>query len=142
MQSSAPLARPCKFWFQNSHEKADFKHSLHPIAVVKTLEDFWAYYQYLRRPSSMEESKLEKYAGHNLYLFEDGIEPMWEDKHNASGGALSLMFEKSKSDRVWEDLLLAFISDSSEDARSINGIRLKIRKDIASLEVWTSVKIE
>ena len=53
------------------------------------------------------------YAGHNIYLFQDDIEPMWEDKANASGGALSLMFEKTKSDRVWEDLLLAFISDDS-----------------------------
>jgi hypothetical protein len=67
---------------------------------------------------------------------------MWEDKSNASGGALSLMFEKAKSDRVWEDLLLSFISDSSEDAHNINGIRLKIRKDIASVEVWVSVKVE
>lgn len=57
MQTSTPLARSCTFWFQDSHEKADFKHSLHPIATVKTLEDFWAYYQYLRRPSTMEESK-------------------------------------------------------------------------------------
>lgn len=55
---------------------------------------------------------------------------------------MSLMFEKGKSDRIWEDLLLAFISDGSEIAKNINGIRLKIRKDIASVEVWVKVKVE
>jgi hypothetical protein len=50
------------------------------------------------------------------------------------------MFDKNKSDRIWEDLLLAFISDSSDDVKSINGIRLKIRKDIASIEIWIAFK--
>jgi hypothetical protein len=88
----------------------------------------------------MEDSTTYNNPDHNLYLFDDAIEPMWEDKANASGGALSLMFEKNKSDRIWENLLLAFVSDSSEDAKSINGIRLKIRKDIASIEIWISFK--
>jgi hypothetical protein len=50
------------------------------------------------------------------------------------------MFDKNKSDRIWEDLLLAFISDSSDDVKSINGIRLKIRKDTASIEIWIAFK--
>jgi uncharacterized protein YuzE len=36
------------------------------------------------------------------------------------------MFDKNKSDRIWEDLLLAFISDSSDDVKSINGIEIWI----------------
>lgn len=61
---------------------------------------------------------------------------MWEDPANTTGGALALMFDKHKADRLWEDALIALITSNNE---LINGIRLKIRKDIASIEVWVSI---
>lgn len=57
MEQTTPLTRTFKFWFQNyqKSDESDFAHSLLPIATVNSLEQFWAYYQHLRRPSHIEE---------------------------------------------------------------------------------------
>jgi hypothetical protein len=47
-----------------------------------------------------------------------------------------LRFEKSKSDRLWEDILLGYISASKETFNNLNGIRMKIRKDCAEIDFW------
>jgi hypothetical protein len=36
--------------------------------------------------------------------------------------------------------VLSYISHETEDAKAINGLRLKIRKDVATIEVWVSVQ--
>lgn len=51
-----------------------------------------------------------------------------------------LFFDKSKSDRIWEDILLFFLTLESKDSKFINGIRLKIGKVAASIEVWVSIQ--
>ena len=72
-------------------------------------------------------------------MFVDGVQPLWEDAANKTGGALSILFEKDKTNRIWEDILLSFIDGNSEETKVINGIRLKIRKDVAAIEIWTKV---
>lgn len=64
---------------------------------------------------------------------------MWEDPANSTGGALALMFDKHRADRLWQDALIALITSKSDLSKLINGVRLKIRKDIASIEVWVSI---
>lgn len=36
--------------------------------------------------------------------------------------------------------MLSFISYEKEGAKAVNGIRLKVRKDVASIEVWVRVQ--
>ncbi len=47
-----------------------------------------------------------------------------------------MRFEKTKSDRLWEDILLGYISASKETFNNLNGIRMKIRKDYAEIDFW------
>ena len=47
-----------------------------------------------------------------------------------------LRFDKGKSDKVWEDMLLAFLKLNIEKREAINGIRSKIRKAMLVIEVW------
>jgi len=47
-----------------------------------------------------------------------------------------LRFEKSKCNRLWEDILLGFISAKAEVYSHLNGIRIKIRKDFSEIDFW------
>lgn len=77
-KKSAPLALPAKltFWFQHFVKGQDtFEDSLHPVATITTVEDFWAYYQHFQRPTTLP-------VGSYIYLFREDVKPTWEDKHN------------------------------------------------------------
>lgn len=50
-----------------------------PFADFNTAEDFWAIYQYLKRPNQLS-------TGTTLHLFVKGVSPMWEDEANKNGG--------------------------------------------------------
>lgn len=47
-----------------------------------------------------------------------------------------MRFEKAKSDKIWEDLVLGFVALNVNGNDIINGIRSKIRKEVQSIEVW------
>lgn len=127
-----PLARRLKFWFQHFIKGEDrFEESLHPLAEVATVEQFWHYYQHFKRPSQMP-------IGSYLYLFRHDVRPVWEDDHNKHGGAFVLRFTRDKCDRLWEDILLGFISAQESILEGVNGVRIKVKKDYAEMDFWVS----
>ena len=69
--------------------------------------------------------------GSYIYLFKKTVKPVWEDDGNKNGGAFVLRFSKDKSNRLWEDILLGFLSAKEEVLNHINGVRIKIKKDFA-----------
>jgi hypothetical protein len=74
--SALGLATPLQFWYQHFVKGEDtFEESLKPVAVVATLEDFWAYYQHFKRPTELP-------VGSYIYLFQENIKPVWEDERN------------------------------------------------------------
>lgn len=123
------LKNPIKIWFQSQPTKQNFKDSLVDIATVNNVSNFWGVYQHCNRPSSL---------GHDtyFYLFKADIKPVWEDPQNQQGGAFVLRFLKDKSDKVWEDIVLAFVALNINGNNLINGIRSKIRKEVQSIEIW------
>lgn len=74
--------------------------------------------------------------GSYIYLFQEKIKPIWEDERNKNGGSFVLRFEKSKCNRLWEDILLGFVSATKEIFELVNGIRLKVRKDFTEIDFW------
>jgi translation initiation factor 4E len=128
--SKLVLAARLQFWYQHFVKGEDtFEESLKPVATVASLEDFWAYYQHFKRPTELP-------VGSYIYLFQEGIKPVWEDKRNSQGGAFVLRFEKAKCNRLWEDILLGYISASKDVFALVNGIRLKVRKDFTEIDFW------
>ncbi len=90
------------FWYQHYVKgEIDYKDSLHPVAEIHSTRQLWDYYQHFKKPSELSSPS-------NLFLFKDGIKPEWEDAANCQGGALIIRFHKSKSDMIWENLLLQF----------------------------------
>lgn len=56
-----------------------------------TVEDFWCYYNNMRRPSGLD-------ANSNYHIFKTGVKPMWEDPHNAKGGKWILQLKGSNKE--------------------------------------------
>jgi hypothetical protein len=128
--SALVLAARLQFWYQHFVKGEDtFEESLKPVAAVGSLEDFWRYYQHFKRPTELP-------VGSYIYLFQEGIKPVWEDKNNSQGGAFVLRFEKAKCNRLWEDILLGFVSADKDVFAMVNGIRLKVRKDFTEIDFW------
>lgn len=106
-----------------------YEDSLHPVADIATVEEFWAYYQHFKRPAELK-------VGSYIYLFKHNVKPVWEDPQNQNGGAFILRFERSKCNRLWEDILLGFISGKEDVFSHLNGVRIKIKKDFAEIDFW------
>lgn len=71
----------------NSEEKSSepaaaphpYENSIKSISTVKTVEQFWSTYNYLKRPNDLSSTT-------DYHFFRDGIKPTWEDAKNAKGG--------------------------------------------------------
>ena len=71
-----------------------------------------------------------------VYIFKDGIKPLWEDPNNETGGYFTIKIEKQKSNKVWENAVLSFISPAREVASCINGVRIKSKDEVDIIQVW------
>ena len=51
--------------------RISYKDQLNKIGTFGTVEDFWAHYVHMKRPSELPVDT-------NVYLFRDGCHPSWE----------------------------------------------------------------
>jgi len=56
-----------------------YENSIKTIATVKTVEQFWSVYDYLKRPNELPTTT-------DYHFFRSHIKPTWEDKANEKGG--------------------------------------------------------
>lgn len=126
------LSHPLTFWYQKFTKGEDkFEDSLLPVANISTVEEFWHCYQHFKRPSELA-------IGTYVYLFKKDVKPVWEDEANKNGGAFVLRFSREHCDRLWEDILLGFISAEEKLHSELNGLRMKLKKDYAEIDFWVS----
>ncbi|PHH60479.1 hypothetical protein CDD81_1610 [Ophiocordyceps australis] len=123
------------FWYRPPISKAhgfiEYEDTLHGIANVKTVEDFWQIYAHLRRPSKLPVVS-------DYHLFKTDIRPIWEDDVNRQGGKWIVRLKKGVADRYWEDLLLSLIGDQFGDAGDdVCGAVLSMRNGEDILSLWT-----
>lgn len=121
-------------WYRSPGNKfQDYEKSTHKIAHFGTIEEFWAVYSHLRRPSALPHVS-------DYHLFKKGIRPVWEDKENKNGGKWNIRLKKGVANRYWEDLMLAIVGDQFGDAGDdLCGAVLSIRGNEDVLSVWTRV---
>ncbi|KIH88404.1 translation initiation factor 4E [Sporothrix brasiliensis 5110] len=123
------------FWFRPPISKAngyiEYEKTLHPVATVSSVEDFFAVYTHLKRPSTLPLVA-------DYHFFRNGIRPIWEDAENRKGGKWIVRLKKGVADRYWEDLLFAIIGDQFGDASDeVCGAVLSVRNGEDILSVWT-----
>lgn len=127
-----PLKNTWVVWYRSPGNKfQDYEKSTHKIAHFGTVEEFWAVYSHLRRPSSLPHVS-------DYHLFKKGIRPVWEDQENRKGGKWNIRLKKGVANRYWEDLMLAIVGDQFGDAgEDLCGAVLSVRGNEDVLSVWT-----
>lgn len=121
------------FWFSYFKENRmkqvdDYENNLKTIGKFQTAEDFWGFYQHIRRPDSLPK-------GCEFFLFKSGMKPLWEDKQNKGGGRFVLHIKKMFANKTWEDILIALII-AGKDYDKLNGIVINIRSWEVLLSIW------
>ncbi|ORY99154.1 translation initiation factor eIF 4e-like domain-containing protein [Syncephalastrum racemosum] len=127
-----PLRYTWVFWFMHRLPKAkikDYEGSMKRIASFSSIEEFWAVYSHLRRPSGLPNIS-------DYHLFKFGVRPVWEDEANINGGKWIVRLKKGLASRYWELLVLAIIGEQFDVQGEICGAVLSIRNSEDIISVW------
>eukprot|EP01133_Synstelium_polycarpum_P000229 gene229-279_t len=129
-----PLANTFYFFYMPKRPKnmSDYLNGLQMIPEsINSAERFWSYYSHMIRPVD-EFSSLS-----DIYLFKEGIRPVWEDPENQNGGKFVVKVRRNFTSKWWEDLLLAFIGEQLDAGDTINGIVISFRSaDNSLIGIW------
>ncbi|KAI9264422.1 translation initiation factor eIF 4e-like domain-containing protein [Sporodiniella umbellata] len=120
------------FWFMHrspGEKIVDYEAAMKKIATFKTVEEFWAVYSHLRRPSDLPNIS-------DYHLFKQGVRPVWEDDVNINGGKWIVRIKKGLASRYWELLVLAIIGNQFDVGNEICGAVLSIRGSEDIISVW------
>jgi len=88
-------------------------------------QTFWSVFSWIERP-----------AIGDIFLFRDGVRPLWEDEANRRGGKWQLRLPKALAAKVWEDLVLAFVGGAFTVGDELVGIAWAPRYSEDSISVW------
>jgi len=121
-------------WFSrrtpgNKSSSQSYDQNLKIIGTFASVEQFWAFYSHLVRPSDL--------ASHSdFHLFKDGIKPLWEDDANKDGGKWIVRLRKGLASRCWENLILAMLGEQFMVGEEICGAVVSIRFQEDIISVW------
>ncbi|KAG2236391.1 hypothetical protein INT48_008373 [Thamnidium elegans] len=131
-QSCHALRYGWVFWFMHrspGEKITNYEAAMKKIATFNTVEEFWAVYSHLRRPSDLPNIS-------DYHLFKQGVRPVWEDQVNINGGKWIVRVKKGLASRYWESLVLAIIGDQFDVNDEICGAVLSIRGSEDIISVW------
>ena len=108
-----------------------YETSIKTICTIKTVEDFWATYNFMKRPNELPTTT-------DYHFFRDGIKPTWEDPSNSRGGKWIIRLPKGLSSRYWEEIVLAMIGGQFPGVPDgeICGAVVSIRYSEDILGIW------
>lgn len=122
------------FYFLRNVCNLLFRPGNHTKSTVKTVEEFWDVYNFLRRPNDLPTTT-------DIHFFRDGVKPTWEDPSNSSGGKWIVRLPKGLASRYWEEVILALIGGqlllgSSIPDGEITGVVIAVRYNEDILGIW------
>jgi translation initiation factor 4E len=108
-----------------------YETSIKTICTVKTVEDFWSCYNFMKRPNDLPNTT-------DYHFFRDGIKPTWEDPGNSRGGKWIIRLPKGLASRYWEEIVLAMIGGQFPGVPDgeICGAVVSIRYSEDILGIW------
>ena len=95
MSEPKKLSNKFVFWYHINEISADqeYESQIKKLAEFETLEDFWAIFQYLKKPDDCKQAI-------EFQLFKSPIKPMWEDENNKDGGKIVIKLRKEYSNLI------------------------------------------
>lgn len=140
-----PLENEWTFWYDRrlgagarvKGERERYENNLKPIGCFATVEDFWRHYNYMAKPSQLDNNA-------NYHLFKKGIKPLWEDPANSKGGKWIIQTKKNHRlcDQHWENLVLGMIGETIEEHDEIAGAVVSRRKTGDKIALWLTTTNE
>ena len=118
-------------WYH--HEKNNWKISgYRKIYKIETIKDFWELYKNFDRIGGINNQ--------HFFLMREGIEPIWEDKKNQSGGCWSFKKMENESAQLWEDLSVRIVGENLlENNMDINGLSICLKRQSNSvIKIWNN----
>jgi len=139
MHVTHPLENEWTFWYDRrmgggtrvKGERERYENNLKPIGHFASVEDFWRHYNYMVKPSDLENNA-------NYHLFKKGVKPLWEDPVNSKGGKWIIQTKKNHQlcDQHWENLILGMIGETIEETDEIAGAVVSRRKTGDKIALW------
>ena len=109
------LETPWVLWFHKTKDIDWSAKSFIQLYEMKTIEDFWRLY-------SNWEQFLPNIETNMYFLMRKGVLPMWEDKHNITGGSWSVKITRTNVFSAWTELSMALIGETITDNNSLSKI--------------------
>ena len=144
--SSAPplhnLQNHWTMWYytprrQPGRADATWEEGLVQVHTSKSVEEFWAVLNTIKKPSTMEQGAVYSF-------FKAGIKPMWEDPANKGGGKWTVSITQPadlyRLDTIWEELLMSCVGeylDETPTGNDVTGVMLAKKRNLAKISVWT-----
>ncbi|KAK8765632.1 hypothetical protein V5799_031759 [Amblyomma americanum] len=129
-----PLEHRWSFWYHTNDRNRTWQENLLEIASFDTVEDFWAVYNHMKRPSEIAQ-------GCDYSMFKYGIKPMWEDSRNRRGGRWFVKLGKveAATDNCWLEILMCLIGEGfDERGADVCGAVVQVREKADKVSVWTA----
>uniref|UniRef100_A0A0X3P7B6 EIF-4F 25 kDa subunit n=1 Tax=Schistocephalus solidus TaxID=70667 RepID=A0A0X3P7B6_SCHSO len=130
-----PLQYAWNFFVFSYSAGKGWEDNMQKIAVFDTVEHFWSILTHTLPPSEIMN-------GTDIYIFKDGIQPMWEDERNRNGGRWLINVPHIEMlDTYWEELLMLIIGNDWEteaESEQICGAVFQRRARGPKISLWTS----
>ncbi|KAL7442594.1 hypothetical protein ACHAXH_005244 [Discostella pseudostelligera] len=113
-------------------DKDSFTDAVKLIGTCRSVEEFWAIYNYLVRPHELP-------ATTDYHFFREGVKPTWEDPYNSHGGRWTVRLPKRGllGSRYWEEVLLSLLGGFPDVPEGeICGAVISVRGHEDVLSVW------
>ncbi|CDJ51635.1 eukaryotic translation initiation factor 4e, putative [Eimeria brunetti] len=142
-ETPLPLQHRWHVWEQIQRENAaidraaDYSQNTRDLAAFDTVQTFWQLWSHIPQPSELmgqkrmirQDNTGTSHVVDALMIFKEGIQPMWEDPLNSTGGHFEFRLSPqhirpAQMDEYWNNLVLALVGGTIEHSDLINGIRL------------------
>jgi len=119
-------------WAHLPHDTNWSVSSYKEILTVNTVEDTLMLFENL--PEIIIKNCM-------LFLMRKGIQPIWEDKQNKSGGCFSYKINNRNVAYSWKNLSYVLLGETlttKELSKHINGITISPKKNFCIIKIWLS----
>ncbi|MAD50599.1 MAG: hypothetical protein CMC95_04805 [Flavobacteriales bacterium] len=131
--SSHKLHDTWNLWAHLPHDTSWNLESYKKITTFKSVEEIIALNQAL--PDVLIKNCM-------LFLMRDGIQPIWEDPKNRSGGCFSYKINIRNVVEVWKNLSYALVGETitldNGFLATVNGITISPKKNFCIIKIWLS----
>ena len=155
MEGTHPLERSWVVWEMWDQNDTDINETVYlqkiqSICSFSTAEDFWHLWNALPHsdPRKLFSNYNDNYStvveGLNktveaLALFEEGVNPTWEDPVNTMGADFSVKIRINLDTlkRIWEKLVFTIVGESLDLSKAITGCRIVDKqRSQYKVEIW------